>query len=62
MIRLGYKLKNYPTDIIGLLDLSYFQIEKALTNLQLRSRNLSHTVHYDRIQFNSLELLRLQIQ
>ena len=28
MIRLGYKLKNYPTDIIGLLDLSYFQIEQ----------------------------------
>ena len=46
MIRLGHKLKNCPTDIIGLLHLSYFQIKQALTNLQLRSRKLSHTVLY----------------
>ena len=44
MIRLGHKLKNCPTDIIGLLHLSYFQIKQALTNMQLRSRKLSHTV------------------
>ena len=46
MIRLGYKLKNYPTEIIGFLHLGYFQIEKALTNLHLRSRIKRHTVRY----------------
>ena len=51
MIRLGYKLKNYPTSTISLLELSYFQVEKALTNLQHRSRNLSHTVRYIKPQF-----------
>ena len=55
MIRLGHKLKNCPTDIIGLLQLSYFQIKQALTNLLLRSRKLSHTVRYLENKFHNLD-------
>ena len=58
MIRLGHKLKNCPTDIIGLLHLSYYQIKQALTNLLLRSRKLSHTVRYFNFSGTSLNPAR----